>query len=227
MINKINIAIDGPAASGKTSLAKKIAEHYKYLYIDTGLMYRAFTFFCLTNLNTNNINNDLSIKKISQLLNKFNIEIINNDIYINKINIEIKKLFSISISSNINFLTSKEAVRNKMVNIQKKIAKTNNCVMVGRDIGTVVLPHANFKIYLTASLEVRANRRYKQLKSKKDSQLSLLNVQNSLKKRDYSDTNRKISPLKPARDAIILDNTFLTFAETLKEAILIINTRIK
>ncbi len=208
MENKINIAIDGPAASGKSSTAKKIADIMGIKFIDTGLMYRAFAFFCLKN-KVNFISENDIIEKLSQfhLELKSDSTILINDIIINK-NI----LTSNEVSSIVTKVTCIQKVRFEMVKMQKDIIKNKGCIMVGRDIGTVVMPHADIKFFLTSSVEERAKRRYEQ----SDKRVNLDTITSQLNKRDKDDKNRKISPLIAAKDAIIMDNTSLSFDETVK-----------
>ena len=217
MINKINIVIDGPSASGKSTVGKNIAKKLKFNFLDTGLMYRAFTYYCLKNqINLKNLSD------IKNLLNQFNFEFKkNDDIFINDIKIPKKLLVSSLITDNINDITKLEFVRKEMVIIQRLIVRDKKYVVVGRDISTVVLPDAEIKIFLTASLEERAKRRYKELN--KDYSVEFNSVLFSLKKRDNSDINRKNSPLKLAKDAILVDNTNISLNETVNKIIHIVN----
>lgn len=207
---KINIAIDGPAGSGKSSLAKEFAHrHPEFLYINTGAMFRAFALHLLNNKvnieNENDIQNDL---------NKFDIELDEDKIYIieNNNQIDVSKDIKDPLVAN---LASKIAtlpfIRTKLLNEQRKIANKHNVVMDGRDIGTVVLPNANIKIYLNASVDERAIRRQKELEIlNPQNSYNLEDIKKDIELRDYQDMNRKIAPLKKASDAIEVNTDGMT-----------------
>lgn len=213
------VAIDGYSSCGKSTLAKAIAEKLGFKYIDSGAMYRAVAYFALKN---NYIDSDdkVDIEKLLESLNKINIDffydiktkrsitLLNGEDIENYIrNEKIAKLAS--------ELSKVKEVREKMVELQRKIAKNNNVVMDGRDIGTVVFPKADLKIFMTADLDVRANRRYLELREK-GINVSLEEVKEMMVKRDKEDETRDISPLIKASDAIILDNTHMSPEEQLK-----------
>lgn len=201
----MKIAIDGPAGSGKSSIAKKVAEILNITYIDTGAMYRAIT------LKLKNYNED----EYEDILKKTKI-----DIESSKIILDGKDVTGDIRSEEISKLTSdfskNQVIRDYLVKIQREIAEKKSVVMEGRDITTVVLVDAEYKFFLTADEKIRARRRYLQLKEKDDN-LDFEKVLMDLKKRDINDSTRKNSPLKIARDAIVIDSTNLNEKETIDE----------
>ena len=207
---KISIAIDGPAGSGKSSVAKEFAtRHNEFLYINTGAMFRAIAYHLIKN--NIDINNEQEIKKD---IDKFKINLEDDNIYIieNNYTIDISKLIKEPAIAN---LASKIAtlpfIREKLLFEQRKIAENNNVVMDGRDIGSVVLPFANLKIYLNASSNERAKRRQKELENLyPDQHISIDQIKNDIEKRDLQDMNRKIAPLLKAKDAIEINTDGLT-----------------
>ena len=194
------IAIDGPAGAGKSTVAKKVAENLNFTYLDTGAMYRAFTLLVLEK----NIPLD-NLKEIEKLLNNFNIEYRGEKVFLNGKDVT-KKIRSDEVTKNVSYISSLGFIRKKMVELQRNIGKNNNIVIEGRDIGTVVFPNADIKIYLDASVEERAKRR---LKDEKDSSqgTTLEEMIEKIKKRDEYDSNRQIAPLKKANDAFYIDST--------------------
>lgn len=211
----IVIALDGHSSCGKSSFAKSIASELDYLYIDSGAMYRAVTFFA--------IQNDLirdgkvDINQLQILLPNIHIDFRFNEInnrhetFLNSENVE-EQIRSMKISENVSEVSKIKAVRECLVNLQQIQGEKKGIVMDGRDIGTVVFPDAEIKLFMTASLEVRAQRRYDELLAK-GVDASLQDVSKNLSQRDYLDENRSESPLSKAHDAIILDNSNLTPAE--------------
>ena len=203
------IAIDGPAASGKSSIAKSLADKLDFEYLSTGLMYRAVTAFILQN----NLLKDFP-NSVTNLINSLNIEVdIDNvnDIRINNINYS-EHYFSSDVSNNVSLISSDILVRSKLVNIQQKIANSKNLVCEGRDIGTVVFPNADSKFYIDATIECRVMRRYNEFKDNKH-KISKNDLKQSLMNRDSFDSSRKISPLVKADDAILIDTTNLKIEE--------------
>lgn len=207
-----NIAIDGPAGAGKSTIAKAVSKQLGYIYVDTGALYRT--------IGLNALRNNIDTKdeeKVTKTLNDIKVELKFIDgtqsVYLNGENVSeaIRTPEASIAASNVSALPP---VREYLFNLQQNIAKNNNCLMDGRDIGTVVLPNANVKIFLTASAEERANRRYKEL-IEKGSEINYDEVLKDMKKRDYQDSHRKIAPLKPAEDAIILDTTKKTLEEVI------------
>ncbi|MDG2101562.1 MAG: (d)CMP kinase [Dehalococcoidales bacterium] len=204
-----SIAIDGPAASGKSVVGKQIAEKLSYIFLDTGLMYRAVTYI--------SINKKINPINVSEFFSK---NIINLNLSDSKNIINYEKnnitsfLFSNEIDSNVSNISKLKEVRQNLVKEQKEISKSNNIVMVGRDIGTKVLPNANLKIYLDASIEIRALRRSKELNG-----LSTNIIEEKIKNRDVIDKNRVNSPLKLADDAIIINTDTLTINQVVSNII--------
>jgi len=209
----VNIAIDGPAGAGKSTIAKKIAKDKGYIYVDTGAMYRAMALYVLRN--KVNGNDEFSINKITDTV-KINIAYENNE--------QIVYLFD----ENVNLLIRTEEVGNmaskvatypkvrlKLVELQRELAKNNNVVMDGRDIGTYVLPNAEVKIFLTASSAVRAARRYMEL-IEKGIPCKLNIIEEEIIMRDKQDSERKMAPLKQAEDAMLVDTSEMTIEEVVK-----------
>ncbi|MFQ3351450.1 MAG: cytidylate kinase [Candidatus Marivariicella framensis] len=216
------IAIDGHAATGKSSQAKKIANFFGYNYIDTGAMYRAVTYYCII---SDLLSEPINVRTIIERLNKINIEFkISNKsqiILLNGNDVEpfIRKM---DVAENVSKIAGIPEVRSFLVKIQRQIAIKNNVVMDGRDIGTVVFPNAKNKFFLTASLEIRAKRRFEELKSSNET-IIYSKVLENVKIRDYEDSSRLVSPLKPAKDAIIVETSNLTENEVFERLISLIN----
>ena len=210
-----SIAIDGPAGAGKSSIAKALSKRLGYIYIDTGAMYRAVALFFLEN----NVA-DGTDSRIESLLDKLEISIkyeegaqkviLNGEDVTGKLRLEeIGKLAS--------KFSAIGSVREKLVALQRKLAQKENVVMDGRDIGTVVLPNADLKIYLSASSKVRAKRRYLELLEKGQTDLDINDIEDEIIKRDEADMNREISPLKQADDAYYLDSSDMTLEEVVSK----------
>ena len=210
-----SIAIDGPAGAGKSSIAKALSKRLGYIYIDTGAMYRAVALFFLEN----NVA-DGTDSRIESLLDKLEISIkyedgaqkviLNGEDVTGKLRLEeIGKLAS--------KFSAIGSVREKLVALQRKLAQKENVVMDGRDIGTVVLPNADLKIYLSASSKVRAKRRYLELLEKGQTDLDINDIEDERIKRDEADMNREISPLKQADDAYYLDSSDMTLEEVVSK----------
>ena len=210
-----SIAIDGPAGAGKSSIAKALSKRLGYIYIDTGAMYRAVALFFVEN----NVS-DGTDSRIESLLEKLEISIkyedgaqkviLNGEDVTGKLRLEeIGKLAS--------KFSAIGSVREKLVALQRELAQKENVVMDGRDIGTVVLPNANLKIYLSASSKVRAKRRYLELLEKGHTDLDINDIEDEIIKRDEADMNREISPLKQADDAYYLDSSDMTLEEVVSK----------
>jgi cytidylate kinase len=216
--NKIIIALDGNSSCGKSTFAKLIAAELGYAYIDTGAMYRAVTLAAME-AGLFNETDEPPREDIEALLGhvelnlKFNPEKQRTEIFLNGRMVEdaIRKM---DVSAHVSYIAAISAVRRKMVEYQRRLGKGKGIVMDGRDIGTVVFPGAAIKIFLTASLEVRAERRYKEL-IEKGMAAEFSEVKSNLEKRDYIDSNRNDSPLKMADDAILLDNSHMTLEQQL------------
>lgn len=208
----IVIAIDGHSSCGKSSFAKTIASELEYLYIDSGAMYRAVTLFAL---NKGIIREkQLNTQELESLLASIAIDFRYNPVKnqyetcLNGENVE-EHIRSMEVSENVSEVSKIKSVRTSLVKLQQKQGEKKGIVMDGRDIGTVVFPNAEIKLYMTASLEVRALRRYKEL-TEKGVSISLEEVKANLSQRDFLDENRTESPLSKASDAIILDNSEMT-----------------
>ena len=200
------IAIDGPAGAGKSTIAKKVADSLGYSYIDTGAMYRAFTYELLTS------SISLSdIEEITKVLEKTNIEFKNSEIFLNNLNVT-NEIRSKNVTANVSAVSAIPQVREKLVNLQRKIASESNSILDGRDIGTVVFPNAELKIFLTASVKIRALRRYNELIAK-DKNIDINEIEAEIEKRDKLDSSRETSPLIKAADAIEIDTSDLSIDE--------------
>jgi len=215
----IVIAIDGYSSSGKSTLAKDLAKKLGYKYIDTGAMYRAITFFALENgyIEGNKIKEEQLKKSLKNIKLDFKEIEGKNHILLNGKDIE-GKIRTLKISTLTSLISTLPFVREYLVAQQREIAKQGGVVMDGRDIGTVVLPDADIKFFVTAQLEIRAKRRYYELKNN-NQQVSLKEVIQSIKERDKQDTTRKISPLKKAPDAIEINNSTLNREQQLELAL--------
>jgi CMP/dCMP kinase len=210
-----NIAIDGHSSCGKSTIAKFIAEKYGMRYIDTGAMYRAITLYCMRNNLIQNKKVDLgllqnSLDKIT-INFEFNAVLKKSETFLNNENVE-DLIRGIEVSENVSIIAQIKEVREKLILLQQEIGKSKNVVMDGRDIGTVVFSEAKLKLFVTASSEVRAKRRFDELVIKGDL-VSFDEVLENLNQRDEHDTNRKINPLIMAKDAVLIDNTDLSIVE--------------
>ncbi|SCZ01341.1 (d)CMP kinase [Alkaliphilus peptidifermentans] len=215
----IQIAIDGPAGAGKSTIAKELAYRLDYTYIDTGAMYRALTYAVLKeNVKIDDIPQILEVTRNTEMsFKKGNIFI--NDILVNN------EVRSIVVSQNVSYIARIPEIREILVDIQRRIASNQNVVMDGRDIGTKVLPDAKLKIFLTASVEERANRRYSEL-ILKGLDVNLNDIKEEIITRDKMDEERSCSPLKAADDSIKIDTTDKTVEEVIRQIIFLLNERI-
>jgi len=227
MEKKLIIAIDGYSSCGKSTFAKAIAKELNYLYIDSGAMYRAVTLYCMRKnfiskgwMNTESIIAEISDINIDFV---FNPEIREYETFLNSENIE-KEIRSMEVTSLVSRISQIAEVRAHMVELQRKIGVSKGIVMDGRDIGTVVFPDADLKIFMTASLDIRAKRRYDELKSK-GIMADFEEVKRNIIARDIADENRDISPLRRADDAIILDNSRMTVKEQMSWVLKIIENK--
>lgn len=228
-MKKITIAIDGFSSTGKSTLAKQLANELAYVYVDTGAMYRAVTFFAMNN---NLIRSDFFDKKALidslpeiQLEFKFNSDLGFAEMYLNGENVE-KQIRTIEVSSFVSKVAEVSEVRSKLVEQQQEMGKNKAIVMDGRDIGTVVFPDAELKIFMTASAETRAQRRFDELQQKGDN-VSYEDVLKNVVERDYIDTHREDSPLIIAEDAIEIDNSYLNREEQFAAVLELVNEVVK
>ena len=209
------IAIDGFSSTGKSSISKVVADTLGLIHIDTGAMYRAITLFGLRNFKDEKQEIDLS--KLLQNLNEISLEFRENseklEIYLNGENVS-KEIRTTEVSDNVSFIAKQPEVRERLVVLQRNIAEKQGVIMDGRDIGTVVLPNADYKFFLTASADERARRRFLELQSL-GIETTIEEVKQNLIERDRIDSEREISPLKQAEDAILIDNTNLNKEETI------------
>ena len=217
------IAIDGPAGSGKSTIAKLIAKDIGLVYLDTGAMYRLVT---LKALNEGILGNGKlsDLGKIKKLLDNLNIDIKENGFYLDDVDVseEIRKPI---ISENVSDIAAIREVREKMLDLQRKFSKSKNVILDGRDIGTVVFPNADSKIFLVADAKERAKRRYKELVEKGEN-VEIEEIYDNILKRDKIDSTRKESPLKKAKDAVEVDTTFKSIKEVKNEILKMINVNI-
>ena len=215
MVIPFNIAIDGHSSCGKSTIAKSIASRYGMRYIDTGAMYRAITFYCIRN----GIIKDKQVdfQKLARSLDditvnfQYNSSLGLSETFLNNDNIE-HMIRGFEVSENVSVISQIQIVREKLIVLQKEIGKQGNVVMDGRDIGSKVFPNAKIKFFITANLEVRAERRHKEMIANGD-QILLKDVLDNLNKRDGQDTNREMNPLVKSEDAIVLDNSDLSLLQ--------------
>ena len=202
-MDNLIVAIDGPAGSGKSTIAKLIAKKFNFTYIDTGAMYRMITLYLLEN----NIDFD-DLKEIEKVLNTVNLDMQGDKFYLNSVDVS-TKIREKRINENVSKVASIKIVRSNLVDLQRKVSNNKNVILDGRDVGTVIFPNAQVKIFLIASPEERARRRYKEFLEKK-TEITYEEVLNSIKERDHIDSTRDESPFVKADDAIELDSTNLT-----------------
>lgn len=209
------IAIDGFSSTGKSSISKVVADTLGLIHIDTGAMYRAITLFGLRNFK--NEKQEIDLPKLLQNLNEISLEFRENsgklEIYLNGENVS-KEIRTTEVSDNVSFIAKQPEVRERLVVLQRDIAEKQGVIMDGRDIGTVVLPNADYKFFLTASADERARRRFLELQSL-GIETTIEEVKQNLIERDRIDSEREISPLKQAEDAILIDSTTLNKEETI------------
>lgn len=215
MVNdKIIIAIDGHSSCGKSTFAKAIATMLGYVFIDTGAMYRAVTLWAM---HQGILDKPEQIAERLEQVNvtfRFNSAIERSEIFLNDINVD-NDIRSMNVSNNVSAVAQIPAVRTKLVALQQQMGKDGGIVMDGRDIGSVVFPDAQLKIYMTATVDVRAQRRYDELTAKGE-KVSLEEIARNVAARDHADQNRAESPLIKAKDAIVLDNSTMTISQQME-----------
>ncbi|MBP6182562.1 (d)CMP kinase [Flavobacterium sp.] len=229
MDKKITIAIDGFSSTGKSTLAKQLANHLGYVYVDTGAMYRAVALFAMQNsyIKTDFFDKETLINSLPniKLQFKYNTALGFAEMYLNDVNVE-KEIRTIEVSTFVSKVAEISEVRAKLVEQQKEMGKNKEIVMDGRDIGTVVFPDAELKIFMTASATTRAQRRYDELMQKGDN-VTFEEVLKNVEERDYIDTHRNDSPLVMADDAVEIDNSHLSREEQFEVVLDLVNEVIK
>lgn len=218
-MKKITIAIDGHSSCGKSTMAKDLAKSTGYVYIDTGAMYRAVTLYAMRNGifdSENNVDEELLKSRMDdiKISFQFNPEKGRPDTYLNGEYVE-NDIRGMEVSSRVSHIAAIPFVREVMVNQQKQMGRDKGVVMDGRDVGTVIFPDAELKLFVTASAEVRAQRRYDELTAKGET-VDFNEILKNVQERDYIDTHREVGPLKQADDAIVLDNSNMTIEEQKK-----------
>lgn len=216
---RLSVAIDGPAGAGKSTIAKLVAKEFDLMYINTGAMYRAVAL-----KSKENNYSPCDVNNIVKLIDSMEMEFINDDLYLNGCNIQ-DKITMPEISQIVSAFAAIKEVRQKLVEMQRKMSKKFNVIMDGRDIGTVVLKDSNCKIFLTATAEERATRRYNELK-KRNLPCSYDEILKDIIDRDYKDSHRAVDPLRKADDAIEVDTTSLNINEVVDKICNIIREKI-
>lgn len=225
---KIIIAIDGFSSTGKSTIAKQLAKHLNYIYVDTGAMYRAVTLFAMKNNYINNQSFDqeqliLNLNSV-QLNFKFNANLGFAEMFLNGENVE-KEIRTIEVSKLVSKVSAISEVRKKLVSEQQEMGKEKGIVMDGRDIGTVVFPDAELKLFMTASADKRAKRRYKELIDRGD-KVNYEEILHNVQERDHIDSTRTDSPLTKANDAVEFDNSDMGLEEQFERIIRLVNDHI-
>ena len=212
----MKIAIDGHSSCGKSTLAKQIAKHFGFTYIDTGAMYRTIALFAMRN---SMINPDGSpdVNRLQEKIGDISVTFLKDGHAALNGEVVERKIRTLEVSNNVSKIAALKFVREAMVDLQRQMAQNESVVMDGRDIGTVVFPDAELKIFVTADDQVRAQRRFDELTAKGD-QVTFDEVLDNLRERDLLDTTRQESPLRKADDAILLDNSFMTREEQFEVA---------
>ena len=211
---KINVAIDGTSSSGKSTMAKALAKSVGYTYIDTGAMYRSVALFCLRHglITDGKVDVERLLPMLPDINISFKIEDGKQITYLNGENVE-NEIRGLEVSNNVSLVAAIAEVRHAMVRLQQEMGKNKGVVMDGRDISTVVLPDAEIKLYVTTSPEIRAKRRFDEMRAKGDTSVTLNDIIANVKMRDHLDTTRKESPLRKADDAVEVDSGKFATAE--------------
>ena len=225
---KLTIAIDGYSSCGKSTFAKKLAKKLNYIYIDSGAMYRVITLFCLQQhlIKDKTINKNKLINSLKDIHISFQYKPKDQifEVFLNGKN-QTEEIRSTEVSNNVSPVSKIKEIREKMVKLQRELGRNKQIVMDGRDIGTVVFPEADIKIFMTADPAIRAQRGYKEL-LEKGQDVDYDEVEKNIRERDFIDENREISPLKKAKDAILLDNSHMSVKEQMEWIMNIINKKI-
>lgn len=210
----INVAIDGTSSSGKSTMAKALAKSVGYTYIDTGAMYRSVALFCLRHglITDGKVDVERLLPMLPDINISFKIEDGKQITYLNGENVE-NEIRGLEVSNNVSLVAAIAEVRHAMVRLQQEMGKNKGVVMDGRDIGTVVLPDAEIKLYVTTSPEIRAKRRFDEMRAKGDTSVTLDDIIANVKMRDHLDTTRKESPLRKADGAVEVDSGKFATAE--------------
>lgn len=221
----ISIAIDGPAGAGKSTIAKAVAKQLEYIYADTGALYRSIALNAI-NSGTNTDNE----AEINELLSNTKVEIKFIDgeqrVFLNSQDVS-DKIRTTEVSMMASKVSAIAAVRDFLLELQRGLARKNNVIMDGRDIGTVVLPQAQVKIFLTASAQCRAKRRYKDYLAAGNTKESYEQILADIQQRDYNDSHRAVAPLKPAEDSVIVDTSDDTLEQSVEKITAVVNSKIK
>ena len=226
MKKTVSIAIDGPAGAGKSTMAKRVAKDLGYVYVDTGAIYRTIGYYVnLCGIGPKDVDG------VTRLIDDVNIEITYGDDGLQHMILNGKdvtgELRTPLMSDYASKISAMKVVRDFLLDVQRNMAKKYNVIMDGRDIGTVVLPDADVKIFLTASAEVRAQRRLDELIAKGEKDVTFNSILSDMKERDHRDSNRAVAPLKQAEDAVLLDTSVLTIEESVAAIKLIIEERLQ
>jgi cytidylate kinase len=228
-LKKITIAIDGFSSTGKSTLAKQLAKQLEYVYVDTGAMYRAVALYAMKNgyISADSFDKEKLVASLPsiQLVFQFNPELGFGEMYLNGENVE-KEIRTIEVSNFVSKVAEVSQVRSKLVEQQQEMGKNKGIVMDGRDIGTVVFPDAELKVFMTASASTRAQRRFDELQEKGDD-ASYEEVLKNVEERDYIDTHREDSPLVIAEDAVEIDNSYLNKEEQFAAVMELVNDVVK
>ena len=215
-----SIAIDGPAAAGKSTVAKQVAKILNCVYIDTGAMYRAITWYALSKGV-----DPKDEEKVTALLPEIDLSLrLDGNVVVNDQDIT-KEIRTTEVADNVSYIASYKKIRLHLVELQRKMSKNVSVVMDGRDIGSYVLPHADVKIFQVASVETRAVRRYKE-NLEKGINCSIEEIEENLRKRDYIDSHREFAPLKKAEDSFVLDTSNMTIDEAVNAIIKIVKNKL-
>ena len=229
-MKKITIAIDGLSSTGKSTLAKQLAKKLQYIYVDSGAMYRAITLFAMQNncIDSETFNSKLLVEKLPEIHIhfEFNDSLGYAEMFLNNKNVE-RLIRTLDVSQLVSQVSAVAEVRTKLVQQQREMRKNNGIVMDGRDIGTVVFPDAEIKLFMTASADKRAIRRYKELLDRGDKGITYERVLKNVESRDYIDSTREVSPLRKAKNAIEIDNSDMGMKEQFDRVYSLVSSRVK